>query len=244
MYIVEVVKKSLLLMCIVMLSMVGLASAADNPINCISVDGYGEVTATPDRANINIGIVSNAKTAKQAQQDNAAAANAVKAALQDLGIDPSDMKTSHYNFRPVYSQEKNKSHKVIGYTASCSLEVVVNDISQTGLVIDRALSNGANRVNNLNFDLKEPEVYRKEALRVALRDARAKADIIADELGIKIKGVKLVTESVGSVEPRADMTLAKMASAGAMDNEAPEPTPIEAGTIELGATVHIDYIIE
>ena len=153
MHSVEVVKKSFLLMCIVMLSMVGLASAADNPINCISVDGYGEVTATPDRANINIGIVSNAKTAKQAQQDNAAAANAVKAALQDLGIDPSDMKTSHYNFRPVYSQEKNKNHKVIGYTASCSLEVVVNDISKTGLVIDRALNNGANRVNNLNFDL-------------------------------------------------------------------------------------------
>ena len=50
MYIVEVVKKSLLLMCVLMVSMVGLAGAADSPTNYISVDGYGEVTATPDRA--------------------------------------------------------------------------------------------------------------------------------------------------------------------------------------------------
>lgn len=227
----------------------GLASAENaNEPYIISIDGFGEVTAIPDRAKVSISIVNSAKKAKEAQQENAVIANAVKAALQGLGIADKDMKTSNYNFRPVYSQEKNKTNKIISYSASCTMDVVVNDIDKTGLVIDRALQNGANKVNNVSFDLKEPEIYRKAALRAALQDAKAKAEVIAQELGVNIKGVKLVTENVGSVTPKGNLMLAKMAGNGTMDGAAADrealPTPIEVGDIEVDAAVHVDYVIE
>lgn len=241
-------KLSMLLICLVFcLGLTGVASAApEGEPHIISVDGYGEVKAVPDRANVDIGIVTNSRNAKEAQQENAAIANAVKNALLGLGVAEGDMKTVNYNFRPVYSTEKGKTNKVIGYTATCSLEVRVNDITKTGMVIDRALNNGANRVNNLYYDLKEPEKFRKEALRMALRDARAKAEIIAQELGTAISGIKLVTENVGRVANRNDRMMTKMAGASMMDAaDAASPViPVEVGDLEVGAVVHVDYIIQ
>ncbi|KHM52828.1 hypothetical protein NZ47_02590, partial [Anaerovibrio lipolyticus] len=111
-----------------------------------------------------------------------------------------------------------------------------------GNVIEAALNNGANRIDSLSFDVKEPESLRRAALKDAVRDARNKADILAGALGVRITGIKLVTENVGSVTSRDNTRLGK----NAMDMVAISAmvAPLEAGTIDVSATVHVDYIVE
>ena len=230
------------ILCMMSASIVG-AEPSEEP-HIISVDGYGEVVAIPDRANVSISILTTAKKAKEAQQENATVASAIKAALQSLGIEAKDMKTSNYYFRPVYRQEKNKPDKIIAYNATSTLDVVVNDITKTGLVIDRALSNGANKIDNVAFDLKEPEKYRKEALKAAVHDASTKAEIIASGLGTGIKGIKFVKENSGRVTARENVMMTKMAGVDALSANADVETPIEVGDIEINASVHVDYLID
>lgn len=233
---------SCFLACLLLMG-VAAAEPVEEP-HIISVDGYGEVIAIPDRANVSITILSSAKKAKEAQQENAAIASAVKSALMELGISEKDMKTSNYFFRPVYRQEKNKPDKIIAYSATSSLDVVVNDITKTGQVIDRALSNGANKIDSVTFDLKEPEKYRKEALRAAVLDAETKTQVIANGLGVSIRGIRYVKENAGRVTGRENVMMTKMASDSLLDANAGVETPIEVGDIEVNASVHVEYIID
>ena len=113
---------------------------------------------------------------------------------------------------------------------------------KAGNVIEVALNNGANRIDSLSFDVKEPESLRRAALKDAVRDARNKADILAGALGVRITGIKLVTENVGSVTSRDNTRLGK--NARDMLAISAVTTPLEAGTMDVSATVHIDYIVE
>ncbi|ORT99848.1 hypothetical protein D081_1429 [Anaerovibrio sp. JC8] len=240
-------KVYIVVMCLVLcLGLMGAASAAPNgqysESSIISVDGYGTATTSPDMANIRIGIESTAKDAKLAQQENATKMASVLEAIKALGIEDSNIKTAFFDLSPIYNYPEGKSAEVVGYTATNYIAVKVNDVTKAGTVIDKALNNGANRIDSLSFDVKSPEGLRKAALKNAVQDARNKADILAGALGVRITGIKLVTENVGSVTAREN----KMMGTGARDFVAASAvaTPLEAGTIDVKATVHIDYIIE
>ncbi|MCR5176051.1 MAG: SIMPL domain-containing protein [Anaerovibrio sp.] len=227
---------AVLFLSVVMINSVNAQSSEGDSV--ISVDGYGTVTAIPDKAEISISILSEAREAKAAQQENAVIANKVHSALKALGISSGDMKTRNYSFNPVYSNEKNKPDRIVGYSASSTLVVTVNDIAVLGKVIDHSLSAGANKISGISFNVKKPESYRQEALKNALRDARFKAEVIAQELGVQIKGIKVVTENVGRISSRDTVMLAK-----SMGNMMDASTPVAVGELEISATVHIDFVI-
>jgi uncharacterized protein YggE len=88
----------------------------------------------------------------------------------------------------------------------------------------------------LDFRIRNTEKLRKEALTAAIRDARNKADIIAQGLGCHIVGIKNVSESTDYIEARSydrNMLLASKAAA----------TNIEPGTLDFNARVHIEYLL-
>ena len=114
---------------------------------------------------------------------------------------------------------------------------MVEDTSIVGKVIDSALANGANKINSLRFSVKNTDNLRKVALQNAIKDARAKAEIIAGGLGRHITGIKNVSESVSGVSSR-DFSNVMLMKAGA------ESTPVSAGSLELEANVNIEFVIE
>lgn len=234
-------KKNLWVVLMAMLLCLGMSSvamAAPGPGPAvISVSGQGRADVAPDMAVVNIGIVTTGKTAQLAQAENARVASDVTAALGQLGIFSKDIQT-HYTMSPVY--EKGDYRKAVGYRANNTVTVTVNDVAKAGQVIDAALSSGATDVNGLSFGLKDAKSVRNTALQMAVQDARSKADAIAAALGVKIVGIQNVKEDGGNFA-RYEVANARLAK---LDGAAMADTPVNAGTVEVNAEVHIDFQIQ
>ena len=226
----------LLLACFLVLPGIAHAATSEPPI--LSVSGQGSAQGSPDQAVVTISVTNHAADAKTVQRENAARAGTIQKALQELGIPTKDIQTRNYSFHPTYRREAGYENEISGYQANNSILVTVNEFGLVGQVIDTALKSGANQISSLDFRIRNTDKLRREALTAAIRDARGKADIIAQGLGKRITGIKSVSESTGSVGHRSH-NMALMAKAESMDMG----TPIEAGMLSLDASVHIDFIL-
>lgn len=220
---------ALVLLC----SPVALA-AEDLPV--LSVDGQGSAAVVPDQAVLTLGVTSSARSANQAQAENAQKSMAITQALKQMGVAGADIKSQQYSFHPNYSNEDKRGREISSYTASHSLRVNIRDIAKAGRIIDAALNAGANEVNSLHFSVSNQSAARKEALGAAIADARNKADIIAQGLGRHIVGIKNVSESTDYIEARSYDRNMLMASKAVATN-------IEPGTMDFNARVHIEYLL-
>lgn len=206
----------------------------------ISVGGEGIVEATPDRATISVGVVTRDKNPSAVQAANAKAANSVINSIIALGIERKNISTGNYSFNPVYRHFDNGKTEIEGYEAANSVTIIVDDLNLVGKIIDSALNHGANRVNSLNFGLRDKNYYQDEALRLAILDAKRKAEIAAATLGKSIVSVRSVSINYSSVEAPRNY---KMARAMAMEDSAAFETPIESGTLQCSANVNIEFEI-
>ena len=189
-------------------------------------------TAKPDRAVLDIGVVTQAQTAQTASAQNATQLDAAIREIRSAMGGAAELKTIGYSVHPEYRYPQGGQPKITGYTATNVLEVTLNDVSLAGKVIDVATQSGANTVNGLRFTLKDESAVRTRALREAASNARAKTEAMAQALGLRIVRV-LSAEETGTnvIRPLAGemQTFARAAAA--------PPTPVESGTIEVRANV-------
>ena len=205
----------------------------------ISVSGEGVVEATPDRAKISVAVVTRAKNPSEVQNSNARAAASVINSIVALGVERKNISTGNYSFNPIYRHTDNGKRILDGYEATNSVTIIVDDLNLVGKIIDTALSHGANHVDGLEFGLRNKNSYRDEALRLAVLDAKRKAEIVAAALGKSIVGVRNVNVNSSSIAAPRNM---KMARAVMEDSNAFE-TPIESGTLTCSASVHVEFEI-
>src|SRR5437867_1196233 len=78
----------------------------------VTVVGHGEVKGRPDTATVQIGVETEAPTAKDALAQNTAQAQAIQAKLKELGVDEKDIQTSNFNINPTYGTD---GRQVTGY---------------------------------------------------------------------------------------------------------------------------------
>ncbi len=212
-------------------------ASAEERIPTISVSGEGVVEVAPDRATISLGVVNRDKDAAKVQADNSRIANNIIKAVTSLGIDKKNIRTGNYSFHQFYRQDNNR-RIADGYEANNTVTVIVDDLNLVGKIIDAALANGANNVDSLEFGVRNKNNLQNDAIRLAVRDARAKAEVVAAELGKKIVGVLSVSVNSGYISaPRANkMMMEEMATADSA-------TPIEAGMLNCSASVHVEFEI-
>jgi len=210
----------------------------------IHVSGTGKVTTSPDMVMITVGVETEHPDAAVAQQDNAVKMNAVISSLKKLGIPEDHIQTSGYSMYSMTTGDDSpfgvKNQKV--YVVRNNVVVTLDDVTMAGEVIDTAVMNGANQVNSVQFTLSEEksQELRSDALHAAVTQARGDADAVADALGVMILGVKEVSVG-GSYTP---VIYAEQAAYRSMDaGTGPVPSPIEAGTIDVTATVSVTYFI-
>ena len=213
--------------------------AAEIPLPTISVSGEGLVEAKPDRASISVGVVTREKTSSAVQAANAKAAASIINSIVALGVERKNISTGNYNFTPAYRYTDNNKKIFEGYEATNSVTVVVDDLNLVGKIIDTALSNGANRVDNLNFGLRNKNFYQDEALKLAIADAKRKAEVAAAALGKNIVGVRSVSIDSSSVSSPRNYKLARAAA----EDSASFETPIESGTLTCSASVRVIFEI-
>ncbi|HHW32482.1 MAG TPA: SIMPL domain-containing protein [Clostridiaceae bacterium] len=207
----------------------------------INVSGLGIIKASPDIAYITLGFVTEDTDANEAQKKNAKQMDKIVAAIKDLGIEDEDIKTVSYNIYPKYDYDRNTGvSKIIGYSVNNSVQVTVRDILKTGKVIDIASENGANTSGGISFGLSDYEGYYNNALKAAVENAKKKADIIADTLGVSLKLPVSITENSGYQQPPT-VYYSKTMDWAASDEAERVTTPIESGTLEIRASVAVIY---
>ncbi len=206
------------------------------PKKTINVSGQSKVSASPDFATINLGVVTEGKDAKAAQEANAKSMDKVISSIKALGISKDDIITVNYSINPKYDYNKESGiSSIVGYTVNNSVNVTVRDIDLTGRVIDAAADSGVNTSSSISFGLSNYEDYYNTALKNAVLAAKKKANTMADALGVKLKAPITVNEG-GSYYPITNYAVYDMKAEGI--NAA---TPIQAGSIEITASVSIVY---
>ena len=199
----------------------------------IVVSANGEVVITPDRANIQLGVETQAKTAALASAENNKKQNAVLTAIKALGIPAASITTSSYSVSPIQRwDEKERKTLIDGYRVSNIVVVNVVKIEQTGAVIDGALASGANRVASLNFELADPSKAREEAISKAVAQARREAEVAAMAAGGSITGLLEIT--VNSFEQPRQIPMFSMAKSASV---ADMSTPVNEGTLTVQVNV-------
>jgi uncharacterized protein len=198
------------------------ATAVIQPISGtrLDVSATGEVTRVPDIAVISTGVVTRAATATAAIQQNATRMERVRAALKRAGIEDKDIQTSAINLNPEYVYAERQPPRLTGYTASNQVSVRFRDIRKTGEILDALVAEGANQINGPSLTIDKPEQALDEARLKAVANGRARADLYARALGMRVVRLLSVSESGGyAVPPPMPYAVSMMAERGAADSK-------------------------
>ncbi|MDX2277277.1 MAG: SIMPL domain-containing protein [Hyphomonadaceae bacterium] len=201
----------------------------------LTVSAEGKVEGRPDMATINLGVTTEGQTAAAALAENARRMTALTAALRRAGIAERDIQTSNVSVNPQQQYRENEPPLTIGYQANNSVTAKVRNIDTTGRVIDAAVGAGGNNVNGVYFSYQDPDAQMDRARRAAIENARARAQLYADALGMRVARVIAVSES-GGMQPPWPMPM--MARAEAAQDVS---TPIAPGQIETSINVNVTF---
>ena len=210
------------------------AAVPSPTLSSIRVTGEARVSAQPDRVQIDLGVQTQAPLSQDAASANARALEAALAAVRKAAGPGAQLKTVSYSLTPNYQYHSGGGEPTItGYTALNVVQVTLDDLARSGAVLDAATRAGANRVQGIQWTLRDQDTVRAEALREAATRARAEAQVLAGALDLRIVRVLTVEESSPQIVPlRTHVAMARTA-AGAAE----APTPVEAGTLDVSASV-------
>ena len=166
----------------------------------ISVTGEATVSVPPDLAQIDGGVTSEAKTAREASDANNAAMGKVLLALKGAGIDEKDIQTSRLSLQPQNAPNRTGPPPIVGYRASNRVTIRLRDVTKVASVIDTLVGAGANDIGGINFMVSQASKLLDEAREQAIADARRKAEIYAKAAGVTL-GAPLSISEEGAPGP-------------------------------------------
>ena len=200
----------------------------------VVVSGDAIIQERPDTAVVTVSVVTQARTALAAQQENATRTEAVVRAVKDAAGAGAEVETSGYSLQPQYTYREGQPPLIQSYQAQNSVTVTTGELQRVGPVIDAASGAGANQVSGLSFRLRRDQPARERALTEATRAALAKARVVAQALGGRVVRIVEVQEATAQVRPiqayDAEMGVAQMRITRA-------PTPVEIGTLDIRSQV-------
>jgi uncharacterized protein YggE len=201
--------------------------------------GQGVVFAVPDRAWITISAESRAPSPREAQRLNAEAMRPVQEKLKAAGIPADAIRTIGYDVQYEWDFVNNK-RVGRGYVARNTIEVRIDTIDRVGEMLEIAAGAGATALGGVRFDLKEQAKLEREALRLAVLDARAKVDAAAAGAGRSVDRVLRVEEQGVDVPP---IPVPMMRQAAQAPGGFAEP-PISAGRMEIRARATVTVVLK
>jgi uncharacterized protein YggE len=211
------------------------ALAQTVPPAAISVTGEASVSVPPDLAQIDGGVTTQAKTAREASEANNAAMGRVLLALKGTGIDEKDFQTSRLSLYPQYAPNNNNGpNVVVGYQASNRVTIKLRDVTKVAGIVDTLVAAGANNIGGINFMVSSTSKLLDEARTQALADARRKAEIYAKAAGVEL-GTPLSISEEGAPGSMQFHPMAARAAASA---------PVAQGEETLRVSVSVSWAIK
>lgn len=217
-----------------------------SPARTITVVGRGEVKARPDIANTSVGVEVLAPTIEAATTEAEARMAAILAALKELEIESQDIRTSNFSISFERQQGEISVPRVQGaptdtqspagfYRVSNMVQVTIRDLDQVGAVLDAAVKAGANNIWGISFSLADTQALETEAREAAVKDARLRAEALAQLNSVTVTEVIAISEVVGSMPGPvfAEAALRGMGGGG----------PVEPGELTFSTQIQIVYAI-
>jgi uncharacterized protein YggE len=212
------------------------AAAQIVPPATISVSGEAHISVPPDLAEIDGGVTTEAKTAREASEANNAAMSKVLLALKAAGIAEKDFQTLRLSLQPQSAPNRVSGGpmQIVGYRASNRVTVQLHDVSKVAGVIDALVGAGANEIGGINFMVSDASKLLDDARTQAIADAHRKAEIYAKAAGVTLGAPVSISEGGGSMPMQFRKMAVGMAAA----------TPVAQGEETLQVTVSVSWAIK
>lgn len=212
------------------------AQATTNPA-VIVVSGTGTVAGQPDEAVISIGAQITAPTLADATAQAATSMTKVLDAIKAQGIDPKDIQTSSYNVSPITNYKEGQTPETTGYQVTNIVNVTVRDLSKVGAVLDAGMGAGANYLGGVSFSIADPSPLQAQAQTLAVKDAMASAQTLADAAGVKLGKIISISDA-GTLPPQP-----LASNRAVLADAAAAPGPVATGSLEVTSNVQMRFEI-
>lgn len=212
----------------------GAAQAEDRPARTVGVQGSGMASAVPDIAQVTLGVTTADATAQRAIAANGGAVTRIFDYLKGAGVADTDIQTAGLSVGPRFRDRRTgepQAPEITGYVVRNQVRVTVRDLTALGAVLDGVIVAGANEVAGISFDVAERERLSQEALADAVKNARARAQVLAEAAGVTLGPVIEITEGGGGA-PRP--MLARAEASG---------LPVAPGSLSVGSNVSVLFEI-
>ncbi|MGV8955389.1 MAG: SIMPL domain-containing protein [Cypionkella sp.] len=209
-----------------------LAQIAHAEAAQITVTGEATVAVAPDLAVIDLGVTSTGTTAAEAMASNATAMTSVMDRLRSAGVAEADLQTATLQLNPNWvSASSDVAPTINGYTASNQVSVRLRALDTLGTVLDAAVSDGANTLNGVSFDLANKRPAQDQARSAAVKDAIARATLLSEAAGVKLGKIASISEGGMAAGPTPMFRMEASA------------TPVAAGELDITQSVTVTFDI-
>jgi hypothetical protein len=216
---------------------------AEDQVRGISVGGQGKVQGAPDIATISLGVSSLANTVAEARTQAATSLTAMIDSMKANGVEEDDIQTSQLSIQPEYDYTDGRQ-LLRGFRVSNTVTAKLRDIDRTGEVVDEAVEAGGDNttINGIGFSIEDPEDLKRQARELAVADARARAETLAQASGVSLGDPVTISES--SYTPPVYYSGAEIAADRAAAGAPVPETPIESGELDVVVDVSITWEIQ
>lgn len=214
--------------------------AAAPPLRSISVSGSGTAYLVPDIAYIYVGVHTELPSAAEAVDQNNEQTQTMIKALRDFGIAATDIRTTNFSIWPQerYDPLTGTPTGQKTYVVDNTVYVTVRDLDKLGELLDTVIAAGANTVNSVQFDVADKDKALKDARAEAVKDAKVKAEELADAAGVNVGEVLTINFQDSVAYPVFE---GKGGGGGAATAAA---VPIQPGQLTFTVTVNVTYGIK
>lgn len=205
----------------------------------ISVSGEGKVKVVPDQAVIMITVETKGANVKEVKKENDAKVEAVLKYIKKVNVPEQDFKTRRVSLNPQYEYESKKRL----YNASQTVEILLKDLDKYDALMGGLVEAGANRIDGVTFDSSKLTQYQSEARKLAMKDAKVKAEDFVSVLGQKVGKALMITDNSQSYYPSPAPVYAMKAMMSDQTESAPRET-LAIGEITITVNVGVSFMLE
>lgn len=207
-------------------------------IPLINVNGEGKVKVAPDQVCISASVETKGNNAKDVKKQNDEKMDAVLKFIKKMNIPTADFKTKQVALNPQYDYEKKKT----SYNATQTVEIVVKDLTKYDELMEGLVQQGINRIDRVSFESSKLAQYESEARKLAMKDAKVKAEEYVSVLGQKVGKAFTISDNSQVYRPQPMYAAMRMKEADAMGGASNETLAI--GEIEITANVSVSFVLD
>lgn len=204
----------------------------------VSVNGEGKVKVTPDQAFISISVETKGNNATDVKKQNDVTVEKVVQYLKKSKLSPADFQTKRVSLSPQYDYDKKKYN----YIAMQTIDILLKDLAYYDTLMEGLVDSGINQINTVEFKSSKLDQHQSEARKLAMQDAKQKAQDYVSVLGQKVGKALAISDNTQAYYPQPMMYAMAMDKAES-GGGAPRET-VAIGEINITANVSVSFLLE